>query len=41
MINTYIQGAVPRINAILVYEREPGVRLSSYTLRKFFGRLID
>ena len=26
-----------RVNVILTYNAEPGVRLNAYTLRKFFG----
>lgn len=33
-----VEGAIPRINAILVYEGAPGQRLGEYPLRKFFGR---
>jgi hypothetical protein len=34
-------GSLPRINAILTYEKYPNQMANSYSLSKFFGRTDD
>jgi hypothetical protein len=36
-----VKGTVPRINAIVHFEAQPGQRLNAYSLRRFFGREVE